>query len=431
MISFIHITGARTGGVDRIDDEQFMLGRGHGCAVRFHADRDRAVSKEHAEVERVDGRYLLRDRASRNGTYVNGRLVKEVYLRHEDVVRLGAEGPQLRVDLTGRDVTELLRAMRRRLWRPLWIPIILLIVVGLGFAAIWASRQVASRIEDVQTQKAELDAEIDALLDVLDSDEVADLDDLAARYDRMVDLEAQAASVGARLVARDDGAEGSMDRLVDEVLAAFGEPTYRIPPSFRGAVRQRVGVWLGTERLGDIYCASESNMPAVRSTLSRYAFPEVLAFLPWVLGGGLSDADRDDRVGPWAIGEAEGRELGLVADDGDRRTDALAATEAIAQLLQRDLEALSTSSVLLATVAPNPEIAATVPTLREQGAWSRSRRNVRFLWLAGLLSEDARQRIPSLVAAAVVGGNPVRYGLDSIHCAPPPVEPLGETTVEP
>jgi hypothetical protein len=416
VISFIHITGARTGGVDRIDEERFVLGRGPECAVRFHAERDRAVGKRHAEVELIDGRHLLCDRGSRNGTYVNGRLVKEVYLRHGDVIRLGAEGPQLRVDLTGADVTALLRAMRRRLWRPVWIPVFLLLAAGIGFAAIWAVRQVSSQLQGVEDDKAVLDGEIDALLAVLDSGEPAELDDLAARYDRMVDLEAQAAALGARLVRPDDGDDASMDHLVDEVLEAFGEPTYRVPATFRGAVRQRVGVWLGTERLGEIYCDSEANMPAVRSTLSRYNFPEVLAFLPWVLGGGLAEGDRADRIGPWAIGVTEGEELGLVRADRDQRGDPLAATEAIAGQLQRDLEALSTSSVLLASVARDPDIARTVATLREDGAWPRQRRDVRFLWLAGLLTDESRQRIPSLVAAAVVGGNPVRYGLDAGGC---------------
>ena len=42
---------------------------------------DREVSKEHCIVEKVGGNYLLRDLNSSNGTFVNGRKVRELRLR--------------------------------------------------------------------------------------------------------------------------------------------------------------------------------------------------------------------------------------------------------------------------------------------------------------------------------------------------------------
>ncbi len=410
----MHISGARAGGVDQVDTEHFELGRGPDCEVRFHAEQDRAVGKVHAEVEFKQGRYLLRDRDSRNGTYVNGRLVREVYLRQGDVIRLGAEGPQLRVDLTGADVSSVIRAMRRKRWRPMWIPVALLLVVALGFAAIWAWRQVSQRLDGVEQEIATLDEEIDALLAVME-ESPGTLDELAARHDRMVDLEGQAAGKpGRRGEGRGDDA--NLDHQMDGVLRAFGEPAYAVPGSFRAAVRKRVGAWLEADALGEIYCTSEVHMPAIQPVLARYSLPDVLAFLPWVLGHGAAEGDLS---GPWGIGAEEARAMGLLDEDDDLRSDPLASTEAIATRLQQDVEALSTSSILLATLARDPAIAATVETLREQGAWTRPRRNVRFLWLAGLLDDDARHRIPSLVAAAVVGRNPDQYGLAPDKCAPP------------
>ena len=50
------------------------------------------VSREHAEIVAEDGRYLLRDRESRYGTYVNGEAVTECELRPGDRVRLGRGG---------------------------------------------------------------------------------------------------------------------------------------------------------------------------------------------------------------------------------------------------------------------------------------------------------------------------------------------------
>jgi len=422
LITFVHVSGAREGGVDRIEDDHFMLGRGPECAVRFHAEHDRAVGKVHAELEVRDGRYLLRDRDSRNGCYVNGRLVRAVFLRHGDMIRLGAQGPQLRVDLTGEEVSTVLRAMRRRRWRPLWIPAILLLLAAVGMAGLWAKRQLGQRLQTVEEEKATLDQEIDALMQVM-SEGGASLEETAARYDRMVDLEQRAEGMRPR---RSSGDDGAMDRQVDEVLAAFGEPTYRVPPTFREAVRQRVGVWLGTDTLTATFCASQTHMPAVRATLARYGFPDVLAYMPWVLSGGRVESLAQGKAGLWAVGEEEGRALGLFDATGeDHRSDPLESTEAIAELLQRELEALGTSSVLLATVARDPAISATVESLREQGQWSRQRRSVRFLWLAEMLDPEAQQTIPSLVAAAVVGLNPDRYGLSSVTCPSDPA-PIAE-----
>ncbi len=51
---------------------------------------DKIVSKEHCIVEEREGRLLLRDLGSLNGTYINGERVRgEQYLRHGDEVSLG------------------------------------------------------------------------------------------------------------------------------------------------------------------------------------------------------------------------------------------------------------------------------------------------------------------------------------------------------
>ena len=419
MLHFIHLSGARTGAVDDIDADELTLGRGNDCLVQFHPERDEAVSKHHARILLEGHRYLLKD-LSRNGTYVNGRLVKEVWLRQGDVVRLGADGPQLKVDFTGKEVKSVLRSMRRKRWRVLWVPVVLLIIAGLGFGGIYLKRMWGRTVQTIEDEKAVLDDEIDALVLVIEEEQggLGNLDAIAARYDRLVGLETDVEAVATQLqVSRKGDDVPVMDRQVDEVLAAFGEPNYRIPKSFREAVRSRIGSWLGTHELEGIFCASETEMLAMRPVMARYSFPEVLAFLPWVLSGGQAQSQRGDQVGLWAIGPDEGRELGLITEDGeDLRTDALRSTEAIAEQLQRDLQELSTSSVLLATVARDPAIAATVETLRERDAWTKGRRTARFLWMSRLLDEQAQERIPSLVAAAVIGRNPDHYGLNPENC---------------
>ena len=52
---------------------------------------DRIISKEHAQIQRgADGRYLLRDLGSLNGTFVRGERVAEHVLSDGDEIMLGS-----------------------------------------------------------------------------------------------------------------------------------------------------------------------------------------------------------------------------------------------------------------------------------------------------------------------------------------------------
>src|SRR2546430_15647261 len=52
---------------------------------------DRIISKEHAQViKTADGRFMLRDLGSLNGTYVGGSRVSEHVLKHGDELVLGS-----------------------------------------------------------------------------------------------------------------------------------------------------------------------------------------------------------------------------------------------------------------------------------------------------------------------------------------------------
>src|SRR5919107_5809087 len=50
------------------------------------------VSRDHAEITSVQGRFTLKDRASRYGTFINGEQITEHPLIHGDRIRLGRSG---------------------------------------------------------------------------------------------------------------------------------------------------------------------------------------------------------------------------------------------------------------------------------------------------------------------------------------------------
>ena len=65
---------------------RLMLGRSSDCQLVFGDD---TVSRRHAELRLVEGRWMLRDLGSSNGTWVNGRRVMEAEVAPGDDVQLG------------------------------------------------------------------------------------------------------------------------------------------------------------------------------------------------------------------------------------------------------------------------------------------------------------------------------------------------------
>jgi sigma-B regulation protein RsbU (phosphoserine phosphatase) len=67
----------------------FSIGRRETNDLRLGGSE---VSREHAQIASQDGRFLLRDRESRYGTFVNGEPVTECEIRTGDRIRLGRGG---------------------------------------------------------------------------------------------------------------------------------------------------------------------------------------------------------------------------------------------------------------------------------------------------------------------------------------------------
>ncbi len=96
-----------TGALDELDpgDAMLFVKRGDNVGATYLIDTDMTrvgrnpdnevflddvtVSRAHAEIRRVDGRFVIQDVGSLNGTYFNGNRIERADLEHGDEVQIG------------------------------------------------------------------------------------------------------------------------------------------------------------------------------------------------------------------------------------------------------------------------------------------------------------------------------------------------------
>jgi signal transduction histidine kinase len=87
LATLIVLQGPDKGRTLQTRDDTALLGRGSAQVPLT----DQTISRRHAELQRLDGGWLLTDLQSANGTYVNGvRIQKPTRLKHGDQIRVGS-----------------------------------------------------------------------------------------------------------------------------------------------------------------------------------------------------------------------------------------------------------------------------------------------------------------------------------------------------
>src|SRR5947199_147917 len=99
MASLQILKGANEGTTVPLEGDRFVLGRNPDCAVVIPVT---SVSREHAQILRVGGKFFIEDKQSRNGTFVNNQAINSrTPLKNNDRIRicdfiasfLDADGP--------------------------------------------------------------------------------------------------------------------------------------------------------------------------------------------------------------------------------------------------------------------------------------------------------------------------------------------------
>jgi pSer/pThr/pTyr-binding forkhead associated (FHA) protein len=93
VVQLIHIFGPLKGQIQEFSEGRIDIGRHHSCHLCFPADLT-AISRKHAEIVREGNQFKLIDHSA-NGTFVNGKKVKETYLKNGDVLTFAEGGPKV------------------------------------------------------------------------------------------------------------------------------------------------------------------------------------------------------------------------------------------------------------------------------------------------------------------------------------------------
>lgn len=89
QVSLKVLSGTHEGKLIQIKDEKFLIGRGETCQLR---PKSESISRKHCALVQKDGRLLLIDLKSRNGTFINEKQVsheKAKILKNGDRLRCG------------------------------------------------------------------------------------------------------------------------------------------------------------------------------------------------------------------------------------------------------------------------------------------------------------------------------------------------------
>jgi len=411
------------------------------------------ISAIHARIIRRPGLITLRDTGSRNGTAVNGNMVRQTELAMGDRVVFGDVAFVLKRSWlpTGRALTaigsggilvalmvllSLLFFSPREKSVPLWTREMYvnqvessLVAVVNAYDRIPPARAVALAQFDIARRSliaAELlrpdrqtDAEINSAVRAA---ALAPEVHKVLRGRDMVEILAEIERDPARSVVKDrESKTFDLTRELSLLVAEFGIDTRdtAIPAGLVAAVDHYVEFW-SVQRRKSTVAAIKRGQPyldMMRRELRRQRLPQIFCYLPFI------ESSYDARItskagarGLWQFMPGTARDYGLkVGADIDQRTDPQLSTRAACQYLEYLLHIFGPNSFMCAVAAYNKGHNGMRRCLDHSGDLQST---WKFWNLAqshdGCLREETIEYVPRFLAAVVIFRNPQEFGLDKL-----------------
>jgi soluble lytic murein transglycosylase-like protein len=294
----------------------------------------------------------------------------------------------------------------------------ILAVSILGIVILLQRREIGRLVE----RKNEIDAEILAVQQQMqDEQDPARLDQLeeilavlTGSAERTLARMSQAdSSRAAQALSPHDTLEGDIRR----ILAKFGAATYSIPPIFKERLQFHIDELARAGNLGVIYQRRNRYWSVIRQAFGGLGLPEEMAYVAWTESQFNPEAESAAGAkGMWQMTTATAQALGLTVDGAvDERTDVAKQSRAAARHLANLLAEFGEDSFMLAMAAYNRGEGGVRRALhevaQEEGGFRKEKRDFWHLYRIKKLPPETREYVPKVLAAAIVSGNPERYGL--------------------
>ena len=343
----------------------------------------------------------------------------------EERARMGKEKSGHSMFIIARTFNQMSRAVKEKT-RKKWVKVVawvagaaVVAIAILGVVIFLQRREIGRLLE----RKSEIDAEILAVQQQMqDEQDPARLEELEEIYGilsgsaerTLAKIEETDGSRAAEAATPTDTLEGDIRR----ILAKFNAGTYAIPPIFKERLQYHINDLLRSgPTLRAIYQRRNQYWPVITQAFRGLGLPEEMAYVAWTESqfNPVAESSAGAR-GMWQMTTSTAQSLGLTVEGGvDERTDVARQTRAAARHLANLLAEFGEDSFMLAMAAYNRGEAGVRRALhdvaQEAGGFRKEKRDFWHLYRIKKLPPETREYVPKILAAAIVSGNPERYGL--------------------
>jgi len=302
--------------------------------------------------------------------------------------------------------------------------IVFLSLIGFGVlgVVIWQQKK---QIEQILQKKDGLDKQIARIQLAMQIE--TDPDKLVSLEDQLTALTGKAQAAIGEIEKKDkseaqklEQAGDELDRQIRYVLSKFNAQTYAVPPIFKQRLKHYIDRNLRQAGTKSIYKRKQQYWPMIVKELSALGLPEEMGYVAWQESGfdPLAESAAKAR-GMWQFMDFRAREFGLRVDRArgvDDRTDVLKSTRGAARYLANLLAEFGEDSFMLAIASYNKGENGMRRVLHEiaqqPGGFRKDKRDFWHLYRLKKLPEETLEYVPQILAAAIIGNNPKKYGLE-------------------
>jgi len=302
--------------------------------------------------------------------------------------------------------------------------IVFLSLIGFGVlgVVIWQQKK---QIEQIVQKKEGLDKQIARIQLAMQIE--SDPNKLASLEDQLTALTGKAQAAIGEIEKKDkseaqklEQAGDELDRQIRYILSKFNAQTYAVPPIFKARLKHYIDRNIRQAGTRSIYKRKQQYWPLIVKEFSALGLPEEMGYVAWQESGfdPLAESAAKAR-GMWQFMDFRAREFGMRVDRArgvDDRTDVLKSTRGAARYLANLLAEFGEDSFMLAIASYNKGENGMRRVLHEiaqqPGGFRKDKRDFWHLYRLKKLPEETLEYVPQILAAAIIGNNPKKYGLE-------------------